>query len=72
MVSIPVLLDVGRIPKKEKKRKKKYPRFKKKRSRQELANESLIAKIGVDTAENEPSKVSMKEGTRSGVASIVR
>ena len=27
------------------------------RSRQELSNEYLIAKIGVDTAENEPSKV---------------
>ena len=27
------------------------------RSRQELSNEYLVAKIGVDTAENEPSKV---------------
>ena len=27
------------------------------RSRQELSNEYLIAKIGFDTAENEPSKV---------------
>ena len=27
------------------------------RSRQELSNEYLIVKIGVDTAENEPSKI---------------
>ena len=27
------------------------------RSRQELSNEYLLAKIGVDTAENEPLKV---------------
>ena len=27
------------------------------RSRQELSNEYLVAKIGVDIAENEPSKV---------------
>ena len=27
------------------------------RSRRELSNEYLVAKIGVDTAENEPSKV---------------
>ena len=48
MVSIPVLLGVGRITEKEKK---------KKRSRQELSNEDLIAKIGADTPENELSRV---------------
>ena len=32
-------------------------RCKSDRSRQELSNEYLVAKIGVDTAENEPLKV---------------
>ena len=35
------------------------------RSRKTLQNEYLVAKIGVDTAENEPSKVSRKWGFQS-------
>ena len=31
----------------------------------------LLAKIGLDTAENEPSKVSMKWGSRTGVAPVI-
>ena len=31
-----------------------------------LQNEYLVAKIGVDTAENEPSKVSPRGGVQSG------
>ena len=31
------------------------------RSRRELSNEYLVAKIGVDTAENEPSKVDIMD-----------
>ena len=31
------------------------------RSRQELSNESLLAKIGFDAAENEPRKVSITD-----------
>ena len=30
------------------------------RSRQELSNKNLVAKFGLDTAENEPSKVCEK------------
>ena len=33
-----------------------------------LQNEYLVAKIGVDTAENEPSKVSRKWGVQNGSA----
>ena len=33
-----------------------------------LQNEYLVAKIGVDTAENEPSKVSRKWGFQNGSA----
>ena len=36
------------------------------RSRKVLKNEYLVAKIGVDTAENEPSKVSPEWGFQSG------
>ena len=36
-----------------------------------LQNEYLVAKIGFDTEENEPSKVSMKWGSQTGVASVI-
>jgi hypothetical protein len=32
------------------------------RARQELYNGALLAKFGIDTAENKPPKVSMKRG----------
>ena len=34
------------------------------RSRRELSDEYLVAKIGFDTAENEPLKVCQKKGKR--------
>ena len=45
----------------EKTQKSGIVQKKKCRSRQELSNEYLLAKIGVDTAENEPLKVTCKQ-----------
>ncbi|MAS51004.1 MAG: hypothetical protein CL712_03670, partial [Chloroflexi bacterium] len=36
-----------------------------------LKNAYLVVKIGVDTAENEPSKVSMKWGFQTGIAPVM-
>ena len=41
------------------------------RSRKMLQNEYLVAKIGFDTAENRPFKVSMKWGSQAGVAPVM-
>ena len=42
------------------------------RSWQELSNESLLAKFGFDTAENEPCKVCCKAGPERGSAGAER
>ena len=41
------------------------------RSRQELSNEYLIAKIGFDTAENEPLKVWITDHTFDHIPSLL-
>ena len=41
------------------------------RSRKMLQNAPFLAIRGVDTAENEPSKVSMKWGSQTGVAPVM-
>ena len=41
------------------------------RSRQELSNEYLIAKIGFDTAENEPSKFARPFAVQPATASVI-
>ena len=41
------------------------------RSRQELSNEYLIAKIGFDTAENEPLKVWITDHTFDHILSLL-
>ena len=40
------------------------------RSRQELSNEYLVAKIGFDTAENEPLKVRITDHTFNRIPSL--
>ena len=42
------------------------------RSRKMLQNAPFLAMRGVDTAENEPSKVSMKRGSQTGVAPVIK
>ena len=41
------------------------------RSRQELSNEYLLAKIGFDTAENEPLKVRITDHTFDHIPSVL-
>ena len=41
------------------------------RSRRELSNEYLLAKIGVDTAENEPLKVRITDHTFDHIPSVL-
>ena len=41
------------------------------RSRQELSNEYLVAKIGFDTAENEPLKVWITDHTFDHISSLL-
>ena len=41
------------------------------RSRQELSNEYLVAKIGFDTAENEPLKVWITDHTLDHIPSLL-
>ena len=41
------------------------------RSQRELSHEYVIARIGVDTAENEPSKVPSEIGVRMGLSGSV-
>ena len=42
------------------------------RSRRELSNEYLLAKIGVDTAENEPFEVWRENSIQHSIVSLMR